>query len=76
MFGLINTIRDKGKLARAFGSYGWSGEGAKIIESNLNNLKLNFIGESLFVKFTPHNEQLIKSIEYGRTFRKKMLDKK
>jgi len=76
LFGLINPIRDKGKLAGAFGSYGWSGEGAKIIESNLSNLKLNFIGDSLFVKFTPHNEHLLKSIVYGKNFGQKMLEQK
>jgi flavorubredoxin len=76
LFATINPIRDKGKLAGAFGSYGWSGEGAKIIESNLSNLKLNFFGESLFVKFTPHNEQLRMSVEYGKVFGEKLLEKK
>ena len=76
MFALINPLRDKEKLAGAFGSYGWSGEGAKIIESNLSNLKLNFFGESLFVKFTPHNEQFNKCLEYGKTFGQKMLEQK
>ncbi|MFZ4398701.1 MAG: FprA family A-type flavoprotein [Bacteroidales bacterium] len=75
LFALINPIRDKGKLAGAFGSYGWSGEGAKIIESNLSNLKLNYF-ESLFIKFTPHNEQLAKSIEYGKAFGEKLLKQK
>ncbi len=74
MFALINPLRDKGKLAGAFGSYGWSGEGAKIIESNLINLKLNFFGESLFIKFTPHNEQINKCLEYGNAFGQKMLE--
>jgi len=74
MFALVNPLRDKGKLAGAFGSYGWSGEGAKIIESNLINLKLNFFGESLFIKFTPHNEQINKCLEYGNAFGQKMLE--
>ena len=74
MFALINPLRDKGKLAGAFGSYGWSGEGSKIIESNLINLKLNFFGESLFIKFTPHNEQINKCLEYGNAFGQKMLE--
>jgi len=76
LFGLINPIRDKGKLAGAFGSYGWSGEGAKIIESNLSNLKLKFVGEGLFIKFTPHNEQFNKCLEYGKAFGQKMLEQK
>jgi flavorubredoxin len=76
LFAVINPLRDKGKLAGAFGSYGWSGEGAKIIESNLNNLKLDFFGESLFIKFSPHEVQFEKCIEYGKAFAKKMLEKK
>ena len=34
LFALINPIRDKGKLAGAFGSYGWSGESPKLILEN------------------------------------------
>ena len=29
IFATINPIRDKGKLAAAFGSYGWSGEAVR-----------------------------------------------
>lgn len=76
LFAVINPLRDKGKLAGAFGSYGWSGEGAKIIESNLNNLKLDFFGESLFIKFSPHEVQFEKCIEYGKAFAQKMIEKK
>lgn len=76
LFALINPLRDKGKLAGAFGSYGWSGEGAKLIETNLINLKLDFFGESMFIKFSPHNEQFEKCFEYGKAFGQKMLDKK
>ncbi len=76
LFAVINPLRDKGKLAGAFGSYGWSGEGAKIIESNLSNLKLDFFGESLFIKFSPHEEQFEKCIEYGKAFAQRMHEKK
>ncbi|MGE5317712.1 MAG: FprA family A-type flavoprotein [Chloroflexota bacterium] len=68
IFALINPIRDRGKLAGCFGSFGWSGEGAKIIESNLQNLKLKLIGEPLFFKFTPHEDELMKGYEYGQLF--------
>lgn len=75
MFAYLNPLRDKGKLAGAFGSYGWSGEGAKLIETNLINLKLDFFGESLFVKFSPHDEQLDKCLNYGKSFANKLLGK-
>lgn len=74
VFALINPIRDKGKLSGSFGSYGWSGEAVKIIESNLMNLKLKSVGQSLFIKFTPHEDEKEKAIEYGKIFGLKLLE--
>ncbi|OIP02444.1 MAG: MBL fold metallo-hydrolase [Bacteroidetes bacterium CG2_30_32_10] len=73
-FALISPIRDKGKLAGAFGSYGWSGEGSKMIETNLRNLKLKFIGEPMQFKFTPHEAEAFKCIGYGKEFGKQIID--
>jgi flavorubredoxin len=74
-FAIANPIRDKGKLAAAFGSYGWSGEGARLINSNLSNLKFRLFDEGLMVKFTPHKETLEKCVAYGKAFGAKMLEK-
>ncbi len=74
LFAVINPIRDRNKLAAAFGSYGWSGEGAKIMTSAMANLKLRVIDEGLMVKFTPHNEVIAKCIDYGKKFGLKMLE--
>lgn len=73
LFATLNPIRDKGKLAGAFGSYGWSGEAVKILETNFSNLKLKYFGESLFVKFTPHEEACSRALEYGRKFAEQVL---
>jgi len=73
LFAAINPLRDKGKLAGSFGSYGWSGEAAKMLESNLINLKLKFFGEGVFVKFTPHGQDNQHCIDYGKAFAEKML---
>jgi NADH oxidase (H2O-forming) len=75
VFALINPIRDRGKLGAAFGSYGWSGEGAKIITSNLQNLKLRIYDEGLMIRFTPHDETMTKCIEYGRGYGEKFLSR-
>jgi NADH oxidase (H2O-forming) len=75
LFALINPIRDRGKLAAAFGSYGWSGEGNKLINSNLLNLKLKLFDEGLQVRFTPHEPTFDKCIEYGKAFGLKLLEK-
>ena len=76
VFAMINPIRDRGKLSGCFGSYGWSGEAVKIIESNLMNLKLKPCGESLFIKFTPHEDEFEKALDYGRIFGQKLINSK
>jgi flavorubredoxin len=74
IFAIANPIRDKGKLAGAFGSYGWSGEGARLINSNLANLKFRLFNDGLMVKFTPHEETIRKCVEYGKAFGNKLLE--
>jgi len=73
LFAIISPLRDKGKLAGAFGSYGWSGENKKMIETNLANLKLKFFGDGIFVKFTPDGDELEKCREYGKSFGEALL---
>ncbi|MEI6766565.1 MAG: FprA family A-type flavoprotein [Bacteroidota bacterium] len=74
LFAVINPLRDRGKLAGCFGSYGWSGEASKILETNLQNLKLNYFPGGLFVKFTPSEADLLQAEEYGLAFGKKILE--
>jgi len=73
LFAAINPLRDRGKLAAAFGSYGWSGEATNIIEAVLTNLKLSFVG-SFAIKFTPHGDKKTKAIEFGLNFGKRLLE--
>jgi len=73
LFAVISPIRDKSKLAGGFGSYGWSGEGKDLIKTNLENLKLDYFEDGLFVKFTPTEEELKKAEDYGMAFGKKLL---
>lgn len=68
LFALINPIRDKGKPAAAFGSYGWSGEARQMIKSNLENLKLKVFDDGIFVKFTPNEESSRQAFEFGKAF--------
>jgi NADH oxidase (H2O-forming) len=73
MFAVINPLRDRGKLATTFGSYGWSGEAVKIIEANLKALKLNVIQEGLATKFYPHDNKASEYIEFGKKFGEQLL---
>jgi NADH oxidase (H2O-forming) len=73
MFSLINPIRDKGKKAAAFGSYGWSGEAVKIIEDHLKTLKLNIVLEGIATRFSVGESKAEAIREYGRNFALELL---
>lgn len=70
LFAVINPIRDKGKPAAAFGSFGWSGEAVKLIEDHLSNLKLKVVGEGLTTRFLPNSQEADRLISFGEEFAK------
>lgn len=74
LFAAVNPIRDKGKLAAAFGSYGWSGEGVKMIETNFSLLKLNVFDRNVRIKFQPHEPEFEECIAFGKAFAEKMIE--
>ncbi len=67
LFSVVNPIRDKGKPAAAFGSYGWSGEAVKMIEDQLKNLKFH-VEEGLISKFYPGGEKAVLFTDFGKKF--------
>lgn len=56
-----------GKLASAFGSYGWSGEGVPHIMERLEQLRMRTM-EPFRVRFKPSENELIDAYEYGYNF--------
>ena len=74
IFAAINPIRDKEKLAAAFGSYGWSGEAVRMIETNLSMLKLKVFNQSMMVKFKPHDTEIEQCISFGKAYAEKMIE--
>jgi flavorubredoxin len=75
LFSVINPIRDKGKLAAVFGSYGWSGEAVKIVEDILKNLKLKIAHDALSAKFHPHNGTAEQFVQFGKKIGEQILEK-
>lgn len=71
-FAALTPLRDRGKLAGAFGSYGWSGEAKDVLEANIHAAKLDFVGESCFVKFKPSEGEQQAAYDYGVRFAQKM----
>ena len=68
LFSVINPIRDKGKPAAAFGSFGWSGEAVGLIEEHLKNLKLKVVAEGATARFLPNKEEAESLISFGEKF--------
>lgn len=60
----MSPITHAGKVAAAFGAYGWSGEAVPAIESRLNSLRMKVI-PGLRVKFKPTPADLDKAFELG-----------
>lgn len=59
-------ISVKGKVAGAFGSYGWSGEAVRMIEDRLRGLKMRVPAGGLRIKLIPSEEELESCRDYGR----------
>lgn len=56
-----------GKLASAFGSYGWSGEGVPHILERLKQLRMKVV-DGLKIRFKPSENNLLDAYEYGYNF--------
>lgn len=71
----LNPVVHGGKVAGAFGSYGWSGEAVPRIETRLEELKMKIHGPGLKINFKPSEEDLTKAFQYGAGFGEMILGK-
>jgi len=70
---MVSPLRDRGKLAGSFGSYGWSGEAPSLIAEMLKNLKLRFFEEPAAFKFVPESDKKKLLISYGERFARELI---
>jgi flavorubredoxin len=61
----LKGLRPKGRVAAAFGSYGWSGGAVKTLGTELQSSGMEVV-EELQVKFVPDQEALSKCEELGK----------
>ncbi|MDD2903534.1 MAG: flavodoxin domain-containing protein, partial [Syntrophales bacterium] len=54
----LKGLRPRNKAALAFGSFGWSGEAVKLINQELEAMKLKVVHEGLKIKYIPDPEEL------------------
>lgn len=63
----LSPIAHGGKLAAAFGSYGWSGEAVENLSRRMKELKFKVI-RGLRVNFKPTEQDLEEAFEFGQEF--------
>jgi flavorubredoxin len=63
----LKGLRFQNKIGAAFGSYGWSGEGTKVIEEHLAKCKIPLAAESVRAKWQPKADDLAACEKLGRT---------
>lgn len=65
---MVKGLKFKNKKAAAFGSYGWSGEGVKLIEAHLKESGFELPMEGIRTLWKPDQDALEKCRDYGRAF--------
>lgn len=73
MAGILEMIKGlgfKNKKAAAFGSYGWSGEGNKIISEELKDSGFTLVNDGIKELWTPDEKALERCCEFGKEIAK------
>jgi len=69
------NIRVKGKVAGAFGSYGWTGEAVRMVDDRLRGLKMRVPIAGLRIKLIPSVDELAACHAFGLDFGNMVLGK-
>ena len=67
------VINLKSKLGGVFGSYGWTGEGVKMVEDRLRGLKLRVPVPGLRIKLIPTDEEILRCREFGQELAQELM---
>ncbi len=63
---MISTVYSLGKKSAVFGSYGWGGEGIKLVADRLAGLKMKVLEEQYRARLIPSDTELAEVVEYGK----------
>lgn len=66
LLGMIKGLKYKGKRSAAFGSYGWSGEGPKLIQERLTAAGFPPLAEPLRQQWVPDPRAIESARQYGQ----------
>lgn len=72
----LTVVNLKNKLGGVFGSYGWSGEGVRLVEDRLRGLKLRVPIPGLRVKLIPTDDEIIECRAFGLELAEELMGKR
>ncbi|MCI5147697.1 MAG: FprA family A-type flavoprotein, partial [Candidatus Electrothrix sp. AR3] len=70
----MRGLRPTNKVGAAFGSYGWSGEAVKLMNTAMNEMKFNLVHKGLKVQYVPEHSHLEECVALGHTVGQALLD--
>ena len=62
----MRGLKPTSKFGATFGSYGWSGEAVGLMNTALQDMKIDVIEEGLRLKYVPDDRQLATCVEMGK----------
>lgn len=68
----MNPLVHGGKVAAAFGSFGWSGEAVPNIEARLKSLRMKLVTPGLKINFKPNEAELMQAYRFGESVAEKI----
>ena len=68
LLGMMKGLKFRKKKAAAFGSYGWSGEGIKLISAALQGAGFELVDDGIRALWVPDNDILLQCRDYGKHF--------
>jgi flavorubredoxin len=70
----MRGLKPANKFGASFGSFGWSGEAVKLMNTALEEMKIEVIEDGLRLKYVPDDSKLEECIEMGRRIGKRVIE--
>jgi flavorubredoxin len=70
----MRGLKPTNKFGATFGSYGWSGEAVGLMNTALQDMRIDVIEEGLRMKYVPDEQKLKECVELGRRVGKRVVE--
>jgi len=71
----LKGLKPQNLIGAAFGSFGWSGEGVKLVGKQLEEMKVEPVAEPLGCKYVPKDDDLAKCTALGEEIARRLKEK-